>query len=260
MIRRLPALPDALGARFAGQEAALLRIESAVGAYGAERAFLALYAQTADDAPPEAPPQSLLLLMDGEATLLLTPQTRAEELAALLRALGCASVFAQGEARLPGFSRLERAAVLRRDLSGEIGTNGVDWSAGSVQTNPSPRALYPLFAEAFPGALPPFDAWYADVSHRQRHGFAHSVLLRDEAERPAACALALTAGDRALLSGICCKSDLRGRGLGGAALESLCGVLRRAGIRRVSACAADSARPFYLQRGFFPAGECARYA
>ena len=248
MIHRVEELPP-LDTLFSGQEAAKLRMESALCAYGTGRPFLSLYFQESGGRMSAA-----FTCMDGAASVLSGPLTDWEELSSMLRALGCTQVFCERPAPSGIMTPLDTGPVLRC-------CPGDAPEMDDARYDPSPTALYPVLAAAFgKQVLPPFDAWYPDFSHRQRHGTAHSVLLQDKAGADAACALALTAGRGAYISGLAVLPGLQGQGFGGRALGALLHHLRRKGYTAVFACTPDPARErFYLNRGFTGYGRFYRY-
>lgn len=87
------------------------------------------------------------------------------------------------------------------------------------------------------------DGWYADISHRIRHGTADAVLCDDAA---VAVASHIT-DDAAVISGVAALESFRHRGYGSKALNTLC---CRLGKRKVFAATADKTVPFYLKNGF----------
>lgn len=74
-------------------------------------------------------------------------------------------------------------------ISGEMGGASLSPEMpDSVLVSPAPREVYPLLCACFGDTLPPFESWYADVSHRLRHGHCRLVGVR-AGETLAACAM-----------------------------------------------------------------------
>lgn len=83
----------------------------------------------------------------------------------------------------------KRGTAGKPGISGEMG--GAPLSPempDSVLVSPTPREVYPLLCACFGDTLPPFESWYADVSHRLRHGHCRLVGIR-AGETLAACAM-----------------------------------------------------------------------
>lgn len=88
-----------------------------------------------------------------------------------------------------------------------------------------------------------FEPFYADLTHRIRHGTAAAVLVND-------CSAAITSHiteSSAVISGVAVNPNKQGKGLGRAALETL--EQNLAG-RNIFASADDSVLGFYLKSGY----------
>jgi hypothetical protein len=70
-----------------------------------------------------------------------------------------------------------------------------------------------------------FAPWYADMSHRIRHGCARAFLLRDDGEPAAACLVSAESAVCGLIAGVAAKPQLRGRGYAAQVVAAACGVL-----------------------------------
>lgn len=124
---------------------------------------------------------------------------------------------------------------------------------GTYQPIP-PRAAYPLLDAVFAGDMPPFDVWYADVSHRTRHAgcLIGGAMLGDRC----ICSAMTTAqtADGALIGAVATHPDYRKRGLAGQTVSGLTAALQHEG-KRVFICPKhDAARRLYETLGFTVCG------
>lgn len=104
---------------------------------------------------------------------------------------------------------------------------------GPADLTSSLREIYPILQTGFGETLPAFDAWYADVSHRMRHGVCRAAVVR-EMGRPVACAMTVAqARDGAVLGAVATLPDYRSRGYASACVTTLAAVLQGEG-RRIS--------------------------
>lgn len=113
---------------------------------------------------------------------------------------------------------------------------------------PMLRTVYSLVS----GILPPgssYDAWYADLSHRIRHGCARAYLIELSGVPVCACLLSAVSGSAALISGLCTAEPFRGRGLATAMLESICQDMLACGLTPVLECT-GALEGFYISAGF----------
>ena len=172
---------------------------------------------------------ALFISMQPEIRCLRTDRASAER-------LGCL---------LPGW-RLETGQVMRPGRMFE--------PSGSVSV-PSPRALYPVLAACFPGELPAFDAWYADVHHRLRHGLCRLAAVETDGG-VAACAMttAECAGG-AVIGAVATLPDYRGRGYASACVSTLAASLQKEGRRIYLSPKNAGAQRLYAGLGFVPCGE-----
>lgn len=117
------------------------------------------------------------------------------------------------------------------------------------QEAPPLREVYRiLYAQPEPDIEPVDpDGWYADLSHRIRHGLAAAVTLEHAATAVASHILP----DLAVISGVAVLPDRRGAGLGSRAVQELLCCLPN---RTVYAAAADGRIPFYEKLSFAPCG------
>lgn len=144
-----------------------VRILSLVQAYGVEQSFLRFW---------RGEYGSAISLMDGHAVIELQQEERDELFIFLTMQPEVRSVRTDEEnarllAALWPRSRLETGAVLT--LRDRI------VPTGPADLTSSPREIYPILQTGFGETLPAFDAWYADVSHRMRHGVCRAAVVRE---------------------------------------------------------------------------------
>ncbi|MBR3289587.1 MAG: hypothetical protein IKI63_02285, partial [Clostridia bacterium] len=185
----LPPLPD--------DSDAAVRIAAQVRAYGLTRPFLRVYAGEGG---------SVLSVLDGAATLV--PGRDADE------ALLFIGMSPQIHALRTDAAAAERFAA----MTGAPCQTGVTMEYRGDPLPPtersalSPRDVYPLLAAVFGESLPPFDVWYADVSHRVRHGLCRIAGVRKQGDA-VSCAMTVAETETAwLLGAVATKPDYRGKG------------------------------------------------
>ncbi|MBR5452382.1 MAG: GNAT family N-acetyltransferase [Clostridia bacterium] len=123
---------------------------------------------------------------------------------------------------------------------------------GNDVPNPPVKQICDMLMSGADGdiEIPNKDEWYADVSHRFRHGIARASVTQN------AVALAgIVTKDAALISGVATKRQARGKGEGSAVLTNLCELLYP---RKIYAEATDGAVGFYLKNGFTKSAELCR--
>lgn len=189
-------------------------------------------------------------LMDGVLTLL--PSNGSWEETALfvsmqpeirsLRTSGAAEELAR---LLPGWE-LETGRVMEPNR---------EFVPSHSVSQPSPQMLYPVLTACFPGSMPPFDVWYADVHHRLRRGLCRlaAVMTKDGA---AACAMT-TAECRGggVIGAVATLPAYRGRGYASACVSNLAASLQGEGRRVYLSPKNDRARQLYAGLGFSVCGE-----
>lgn len=95
---------------------------------------------------------------------------------------------------------------------------------------------------------------YAELHLRMRRGAAQLLLVPGEDGKPAAGACVLLGRDHAVIGYLACPPEKRRRGYGSAALSAA--VRAAMGARRVPVLACgEELVPYYIRRGFSPAGE-----
>lgn len=118
---------------------------------------------------------------------------------------------------------------------------------------PSPGEVYPLLAACFPGAMPPFEAWYVDVSHRLRHGAGRLAVVRQGGEIVSTAMSVAECEGAALLGAVATRADCRKKGYAAACLSAL---IRDLGNRQIYiAPKNEPAARLYAELGFAVCGE-----
>lgn len=117
-----------------------------------------------------------------------------------------------------------------------------------------PKEAFALLKEVFAGDLPPFDVWYADVSHRMRHaGCVIGGVMRDGRCVCSAMTTAETV-DGAVIGAVATHPDHRRQGLAGQTVADLAAALQQAD-KQVYICPKhEAARRLYETIGFTVCG------
>ena len=165
--------------------------------------------------------------MDGDITVFATDTADLYEIAQFIKTVCASSVLSNVPLPLKG-----EVAVTQLTASGEV---FCDYTC-SLST------AYEIMSTCF--AMPDFDVWYADMSHRVRHGAA--VVRCSDAS--AACGL--IANGSALVVGLCTMPDSR---KGGKATEVL-NQLKQLGCN-LFVLAEDEIVRFYVNRNFEISGK-----
>ncbi len=114
----------------------------------------------------------------------------------------------------------------------------------------TPREIYPVLQEGFGEAIPPFEAWYADVHHRYRHGLCRVVGVMEN-DKPVACAMTVAECDLAALIGaVATTPDARGKGYASACVLTLSAMLQEENKRVLLSPKNEYAHRLYDRIGF----------
>ena len=185
--------------------------------------------------------------LDGSVTVCGMPPDM-DELCAFLHALGCRDIFIDAATGKQFDFPIHSEGLVMR-LSQPAGIRG------DLNFNPPLGEIYTILASGEKAVtLGEHDVWYADVSHRIRHGTASAVLLSVD-EKPAACAMVLAQDhETALLGGVAVLPKYRRQGLGSKVVSGLCYTLQKE-QKEVILCCDSSIRDFYEKLGFTVAGE-----
>ena len=205
-----------------------VRASSLLEAYGAKTAIADFWLAYDGDAPT-----ALLCGFSGEVTAVCTAKADLDEIACFLPAVAasvlCDTALAE---KLSGGK--ERFCVAKRASAANV----------SAERCTSPRELYSLLASVEDGRieLPDRDEWYADLSHRFRHGTAEAVRTEN-----AAALAGFISGDAAIVTGVAVSREHRGKGEGRRDLLALANALYP---KKLFAICEKSVLPFYEKCGF----------
>ena len=124
-----------------------------------------------------------------------------------------------------------------------------------VQTMPL-KDCYDVMLEGFgEAAIPPFDAWYADVHHRYRRGLCRAVGVYEHGQA-VACAMTVAECEQAALIGaVATRAAARGRGYASACVLTLAALLQRENKRVLLSPKNEYAHRLYDRIGFTVVGE-----
>lgn len=219
------------------------KLLSAAAAYGVQNRNAQFWSQEGDSA---------LGLLDEAAFLEAGAHPAWEEITAFVRALG-PRVFSceESAARELGFEASARGEIM------VLHPRSLPPIPAEVEWDPGPREIYGLLERSrTPTFRPPeFEPFYMDLSYRTRHGAAVTACVRRNT-LPAACAVCMSlTPDAAVISGVACAPEFRGRGLAGAAVLALAGKLGRKNIYIFRA--ENENGGFYRSLGFEPYGRWA---
>lgn len=228
-----------------GKNPLSVKIGGLFAAYGAERPFAMFWRQTNESSAQTA----LVSLFDGNLTVVAEPTADFEELAAFVRVMRQGSLLCGEEVcRKLRLRPAQKVFAMMRPLSG-----GSDKCPAESAVDY--RRLYDILQSGADGGieLPEFESWYADLSHRVRHGTARAVILARNGQPAAAAVSAFETAGAALLSGVAVLPKHRGLGLGAAAVNQICAFL--AADKRVAyVLAQPPVVGFYQTAGFSPCG------
>lgn len=159
-----------------------------------------------------------------------------------------------GFLELSGFTDIFCSAELGKQLSERLSGNfrrvrlmrfcGTSLECADVEKTPPLEEVYRVLSTAFDIE---HDAWYADMSHRIRHGVARARLLDGSA-----LIIQHDINGEALLSQIATVPEKRGRGNAARLIRSVCAELSESAVCVV--CEEDLIS-FYRKVGFQPIGE-----
>ncbi len=179
-----------------------LKIRALADAYGAGYDFCVFYS---------VGKRAFLANLDGSFVLSEGAGVRYSELSDFLAVSGCKELFCSERAakRITGF-RAEKAVNLCR-FYGEVET-------GDYRKDPPLDEVYSVLKTAFDI---PYEPWYADMSHRIRHGVSRAAMLGDSA----ALVIQHNINGEALLSQIAVKPDVRKQGMAKRLILAVCAEL-----------------------------------
>lgn len=117
--------------------------------------------------------------------------------------------------------------------------------------------IYGLLCEAFAGALPSWEDWYVDVSHRLRHGCCRIAGVLEENEWAAVAMTTAECGPAAVIGGVATRPASRGRGYARRCVMSVAEALQKDGKAVWLSPKNEMAHTLYTRWGFEDAGEWA---
>lgn len=223
---------------------ASIRIRCLWEAYGSDKPFVQFWRTESG---------GVISCMDGQAIAAVSENENFEELAA----------FFSLQTDWSGIRTDEACAVRLAEKWSVPVSTGVVMTPGCVfrqEKQPlleqvSPRVLYPLLAAVFGGAMPPFEAWYIDVSHRMRHGFCRTMAIAEEGET-AACAMTVAeCAGAALIGSVATQEKSRGKGYASRCVTALAAALQDEGKRVLLSPKNEPAKRLYERLGFIVCGK-----
>ena len=217
---------------------AAVKINALAAAYGTEAPFLRLY--TGDGAAFAVMDGDAVLTGDSdEARLFLTMDPSVRRI------------------RSDEHNAVKLAAMWGvSPLCDEVMTPSRPFAASPAAVDLTPKQLWSVVEPVFTDTLPPFDVWYADVSHRWRHSLCRIQGAMQDGQAVSA-AMTTAEDDRAAVIGaVATLPEYRGRGYAGEVVCSLAAALQAAGKTVYLSPKNEHARNLYRRLGFIP---CGRY-
>lgn len=90
-----------------------------------------------------------------------------------------------------------------------------------------PQQLYPLMTACFGEEVPPFEAWYMDVNHRQRHGCCRIAAIEEDGLAVASAMTTAECEGGAVIGAVATLPSCRGRGLASLCVSTLTAALQQ---------------------------------
>lgn len=258
MIRRTePGGEDRLRAALAAQGTVFsVKIRALLDAYGVGYPFARFYTISSSE---QETPEAAFAVSDG-AGILCAPEGFAPgalaaflalqpDIVSLLADLSNAKAL---HALLPNARALSSGDVMRCTQT----PDAPPLPDGTVfHQNERLDRIYPLLQKSFPGFSAPFDAFYADLSHRVRHAVTRAAWL-EAREIPAATASILGRDDTlSLLGAVATAPEYRGRGYGRYLVSRLTRETLRDGRAACLLCKSAAAHRLYARIGYTVCGQ-----
>ena len=185
--------------------------------------------------------------LDGNAVVCTDETADFEELRAFLQMLGFSSVMADA-------ALAQRIGLDGFKIKQTYRYAGSAAEALPVQHETNMKSLYALISEAIPGSFSAAEEAYlsflSDFTFRRNRSFAR-LCAAEENETLCACALtAAETDDAAVISGVACRADKRGKGFGKRIVLSLCGELQKENKNVYVIALNEAAQGFYEAIGF----------
>ncbi len=220
--------------RYVKQDLFSVRICALARAYGFTYSFVSFYVQLSGDRVT-----ALLSDLEGDLTISALEDADRVELAAFVAVRAHRSVLTDCTFSLPG--RVQNGAVMLRAAAADCAPSGLGKDV-PLQT----PGLTELFAfMEYDGQS--FEAWYADLNHRIRHGCAQVFSIEENGQIVSAAVLAFIDGNTAVLTSVRTHPSVRGRGFGSRLVADIC---RAFGGQVYLMCENSSIVSFYERLGF----------
>lgn len=209
------------------------RIFSQLLAYGTGERFLEHWVQLEDNEP-----RAVISRIDGNITIFC--ENVNDELLEFIEAVGYNTVFADKEL-FPQYWSGEVLMKFVRKPEAEISDN--------IDFNPTIREIYSVLercrGEGF--GVPDFDSFYPDMSHRVRHNLSRILAYRLDGQAIACCMTSAETGNCAIISGVACLSEYRGKGY---ASKLVAKIVEYLGDRDIFVFCRKELVGFYSRLGF----------
>lgn len=135
--------------------------------------------------------------------------------------------------------------------TGEVMQPALAFTQSSNVVKPfTERETYPLLKQVFGEAMPPFEAWYVDVSHRRRHGLCRIVGIEERGEAAATAMTVAECTGHALIGAVATAPQSRGKGYASACVSTLTQLLQREGKQVWLSPKNEKAKRLYEHLGF----------
>ena len=240
--------PDELPHGFSGPLFA--RIAGTAAAYGYSMPFALFWRQINDVTGEDT---AVVSSFDCNMTLCAFDNADFDELAEFLPAVGGQTLLCESRVvHQLGFDSGSEYTALEFITESEI-------SVGAESDDFTLEELYALLKSGEDGEieLPEHDAWYADMSHRIRHGGAEVFAVREGNTLAAAAVSPFVSEGLALISGVAVDPLCRRKGLGKNAVAGLA-VRLKLSDRQVFVISEEKLIPFYKSAGFCVCGSVAK--
>lgn len=209
------------------------RIHSQLLAYGTGERFLEHWIQLEDNEP-----RAVISRMDGNITIFC--ESVNDEILEFIEAVGYNTILADKEL----FPQYWSGEVLMRFV-GKSETENSD----NIDFNPTIREIYSILercrGEGF--EVPDFDSFYPDISHRVRHNLSRILAYRLEGKIIACCMTSAETNSCAIISGVACLPEYRGRGY---ASELIAKIVKDLDNREIFVFCREELVGFYNRLGF----------
>lgn len=231
---------------FARRAADSVRISALLGAYGVGHAFFSIYLQKQK--------RAILSQLD-DTFLLMDCGADHAELAHFMRWSPHFSRLIGAYPSLESIAALLPDGALRRyaRMTALVPTSSPK-SGLEIDRRPSLQEVYNVGGSS----SSTFDVWYADMSHRIRHGWARAYLIRMDGEPVSACLVSAESRWAGLISSVATKESWRGHGLASALIQAACTDLLHCKKSVVLECEFSLCR-FYANLGFLMDCELGTY-